>query len=97
MSIVEGIIDYEFRGVKLLEHINLATKDCVVGKLIKMIFKSQETNIDTVASFACHCINKLLVKYNQSGTKEDDSFDVEEKCNKKVNQKNFDPEKGNKG
>jgi len=45
--------------------------------IFKRIFKSQQTNIDTICCIACHIINHIISDYSQSqGGQEDASLDV---------------------
>ena len=56
MAVCEGILDLELKNYTQLEDVNFLSKDSVVGKIFKLIMKSQETNIDTLCSLACHVI-----------------------------------------
>ena len=45
--------------------------------IFKRIFKSQQTNIDTICCIACHIINHIISDYSQSqGGAADNSLDV---------------------
>lgn len=56
MAACEGIIEYELKQYSTLEEVDFLAKESVVGKIVKLIFKQQETNTDTVCSLACHII-----------------------------------------
>lgn len=44
--------------------------------IFRRIFKSQQTNIDTICCFVCHIINHIMSQYTQGQGGPDPSLDV---------------------
>lgn len=64
ISIVQMILDKEFKG-KNIDDINLVGPDChLIGRLFKYVFKSQPTNIDTICCIVCQLVNQFAALMN---------------------------------
>ena len=68
--------DYELP--EKLDDVRLFSKDSklISSYIFKRIFKSQQTNIDTICCIACHIINNIMSTFSQSGNQVDNSLDV---------------------
>jgi hypothetical protein len=49
-----------------LEQVDLLHKDSLIGKVFKYIFRSQATNLDSIAAFVAHLVNCLLKDFQVS-------------------------------
>lgn len=63
--------------------------------IFRRVFKSSQTNIDTICCIVAHIANHIIATYNQTLDAEDDSFDVEGKVGKEGTEKTAPG--GNKG
>lgn len=64
-KIINTAINRDIKEIKdwTRDPINFMSEQNIVGAVFNRIFKSQESNIDTIASFAAHVINMFLIKF----------------------------------
>lgn len=60
LSVIKEIIPNEFKKFKSLDEVDLLSDQCLIGKLFKYIFKSQNTNVDSISCFVAHILNSMM-------------------------------------
>ena len=99
LSTAKGVLIRELEQHEFIEDVNFSSEQSAFGNLFRLILKSQETNMDSLCSFAGHVINKLIQKFNsdtQTSQKYNSTFDVRDN-NYTKNIADFPDQKSNKG
>lgn len=64
LSVVKEIIPNEFKKFKNLDEVDLLSDQCLIGKVFKYIFKSQNTNVDSISCFVSHILNSMITDFS---------------------------------
>mmetsp|Transcript_28275 Transcript_28275/g.42809 ORF Transcript_28275/g.42809 Transcript_28275/m.42809 type:complete len:119 (+) Transcript_28275:1275-1631(+) len=78
ISVFKAMLRHELNGP--LENLDLYSKDSklICGYIFRRIFKSQQTNVDTIVCIVGHIINMIVSTVQAQGNSADGTFDVED-------------------